>query len=88
MRPVNPKKSKVFSFLLGVIYGYRTAHMDLKVFPIEEFKEENLEGFEIYYLSKNRDEVSKNDPIEEPSHIVALKEDLEAKEVKIYIYKS
>ncbi len=88
MRPVNPKKSKVFSFLLGIVYGYRTANMELKVFSLEEFDPEDLDGFTVYYLSRERDEVKKNEPIEDPTHIVAIKEDVVEKKVVVYIYKA
>jgi len=88
VRPVNPKKSKTFSFLLGLIYGYRTADMDLKVFPLEEFKPEKHAGSDIYFLDKRRDIISKSEPIDSPTHIVVLKEDFEAKKVQLYIYKS
>ncbi|EDP76090.1 hypothetical protein [Hydrogenivirga sp. 128-5-R1-1] len=88
MKPINPKKSKVFSFLIGLIYGYRTADMELKVMPLEEFDPNNHEGFDVYFLDKKSDRVSKNEPIEEPSHIVAIFEDFEAKKVRLYIYKS
>ena len=88
MRPINRKKSKTFSFLLGLIYGYRSSDIELKVFPIEEFSTNKHEGFEFYFLDKKSDSVSKNEPIDNPTHIVALKEDFEAKKVRVYIYKS
>ncbi len=88
MRPINRKKSKVFSFLIGLIYGYRTADMELKVFPLSEFDPSMHEGFELYFLDKKSDRVSKNEPIDSPTHIVALFEDFEAKKVRLYIYKS
>ena len=88
MRPINSKKSKSFSFLLGLIYGYRTADMELKILSIEEFAEDLHPDFDIYYLDRKNDRVSKNGPIENPTHIVALKEDFEAKKVRIYIYKA
>ena len=88
MKPINPKKSRTFSFLLGLIYGYRTADMELKIFSIEEFDEEKHHDFNIYYLDKREDRVSKGEPIENPTHIVAIKEDFEAKKVRVYIYRS
>ncbi len=88
MRPVNPKRSKVFSFLIGLIYGYRIADMELKVFSLKEFRIEDLDGFEIYYLDKREDRVSKGKPLENPTHIVALKEDYSSKKVRVYIYKA
>jgi len=88
VKPINPKKSRTFSFLLGLIYGYRTADMELKIFSIEEFDEEKHHDFNIYYLNKEEDRVSKGEPIENPTHIVAIKEDFEAKKVRIYIYRS
>ncbi len=88
MKPINPKRSRTFSFLLGLIYGYRTADMELKILPIDEFEKSNLDGFTLYYLDRRKDVVSKNGPIREPTHIVALKEDFEAKKVRVYIYRS
>ncbi|WP_457601607.1 hypothetical protein [Hydrogenivirga sp.] len=88
MKPINSKKSKAFSFLLGLIYGYRTADMELKVLSLEDFDEKRHEGFNLYFLDRNSDRVSKNEPIENPTHIVAIREDFEAKKVKLYIYKS
>ncbi len=88
MRPVNPKKSKVFSFLVGLIYGYRTADMELRVLSMEEFSPEDLDGFSVYYLDRKRDMVSKGEPLEDPSHIVAIREDHTYKRVKVYIYKA
>lgn len=88
MKPINPKKNRAFSFLLGLIYGYRTADMELKVLSIEEFNENRHNDCNIYYLDKREDKVSKGKPIENPTHIVAIKEDFEAKKVRIYIYRS
>lgn len=88
MKPINTRKSKTLSFLIGLVYGYRTADMELKVFPLKEFRKENHKGFEIYYLSKEKDVVSKNEPIEDPTHIVALLEDIKAKKVRLYIYRA
>jgi len=62
--------------------------MELKIMPLGEFDPKNHEGFDIYFLDKKSDRVSKNEPIEDPSHIVALLEDFEAKKVRLYIYKS
>jgi len=87
VKPINTRKSKTLSFLIGLVYGYRTADMELKVFPLKEFRKENHKGFEIYYLSRRKDVVSKNEPIEDPTHIVALLEDIKAKKVRLYIYR-
>jgi hypothetical protein len=87
VKPINPKKNKTFSFLIGLIYGYRTADMELKVLPMEEFDPSLHEGCDIYFLDKRRDRVSKNEPLDEPTHVVVLKEDFELKKVKLYIYK-
>lgn len=88
MKPINPKKSKVFSFLLGLIYGYRTADFSLKRFNLREFDPENRPEGEVYYLDREKDLISKNQPIENPTHIVILHEDIEAKKVRVYIYKA
>lgn len=88
MKPINSRKSRAFSFLLGLIYGYRTADMELKVQPMDQFDESLHPDFDIYYLDRINDEVSKNEPLPNPTHIVALKEDFELKKVRIYIYKS
>ncbi len=86
-QPINRKKDKVFSFLLGLVYGYRTADMELKILALEDFKEENHEGEQIFYLNRKEGIVSKQKAIDNPTHVVALKEDTEAKKVKLYIYK-
>ncbi len=88
MRPINPKKSKVFSFLLGLVYGYRTADFSLKSFKMEDFDPEDHPEGDVYYLNREKDLISKNEPIEDPTHIVILKEDMEAKKVRIYIYRA
>ncbi|GAB6065428.1 hypothetical protein JCM9492_05200 [Aquifex pyrophilus] len=81
------KGDKVFNFLLGLIYGYRTVNMDMKIRPLSEFREEEYRDFTLYYLNKERGEVSKEKPLEDCSHIVAIKEDHEEKKVKIVIFK-
>ncbi len=86
-QPINKKKDKVFSFLLGLVYGYRSADIELKVFKLEEFSLEKHVGEQIFYLDKKKGIVSKGEPIENPTHIVALKEDFEDKKVKLFIYK-
>jgi len=88
VNPVNPNKSKVFSFLLGLIYGYRTADFSLKRLPLSEFNADDRPEGDVYYLNKRTDEISKNKPINNPTHIVIINEDREAKKVRIYIYKS
>ena len=88
MKPINTKKSKTFSFLLGLIYGYRTADFSLKTYKIDEFDPENHTDGDIYYLDKKGDVVSKNEPIKNPTHIVVLHEDIKNKKVRLYIYKA
>jgi hypothetical protein len=88
LRPINPKKSRVFSFLLGLIYGYRTADFSLKSLPMKEFDPANRPSGDVYYLNKKEDIISKNEPIENPTHVVIINEDLESKKVRIYIYKA
>ena len=81
------KGDKVFNFLLGLIYGYRTADLDMKIRPLSEFKEEDYEDFTVYYLNKKKGIVSKEEKIEEITHIVVIKEDKEEKKVRIVIFK-
>ncbi len=86
-QPINKKKDKVFSFLLGLVYGYRSADMELKVLSMGDFSAHKHEGHQLFYLNKEKGVVSKYQPIENPTHIVAIEEDLEEKKVKLYIYK-
>ncbi len=88
MKPINTRKSKTFSFLLGLIYGYRTADFSLSTLKIDEFTPEKHPEGKIYYLDKNSDIVSKDKPIENPTHIVVLHEDIKGKKVRLYIYKA
>jgi len=81
------KGDKAFSFLLGLIYGYREADIDMKVRPLSQFSPQDYEDFTLYYLDRRRGEVRKNEPLEEYTHIVALKEDREKKKVRIIIFK-
>ena len=81
------KGDKVFNFLLGLIYGYRTADLDMKIRPLSEFKEEDYEDFTVYYLNRKKGIVSKGKRIEEITHIVVIKEDKKEKKVKIVIFK-
>ncbi|WP_461829807.1 hypothetical protein [Aquifex sp.] len=81
------KGDKVFNFLLGLIYGYRTADLNMKVRPLSEFKKEDYEGYTIYYLNKQTGEVCKDQAPTEYTHVVALKEDKETKKVHLIIFK-
>ncbi len=87
MRPINPKRSRVFSFLLGLVYGYRTADMELKILPLNDFDPGKHRDCALYFLDRRTDRVSKNEPIENPTHVVVLKEDLPSRKVRIYIYR-
>jgi hypothetical protein len=86
-QPINRKKDKVFSFLLGLVYGYRSADMELKVLSLSEFDPYNHKDEQVFYLDRKRGMVKKNSPLENPTHIVTLREDLKEKKVKIFIYK-
>ncbi len=81
------KGDKVFNFLLGLIYGYRTEDINMKIKPLSEFKKENYEGYTIYYLNKQTGEVFKNEALSQYTHVVALKEDKETKKVHLVIFK-
>ncbi len=81
------KGDKVFNFLFGLIYGYRTADLNMKIRPLSEFKREDYEGYTIYYLNKQTGEVSKDEAPSEYTHVVALKEDRETKKVHLIIFK-
>lgn len=88
MKPINTKGKKVFSFLLGLVYGYRTADMELKVFPLSSFEPSLHREGDIYYLDRESDRVSKNEPLDDPTHVVVLTEDRTSGKVRIYIYRS
>ena len=81
------KGDKVFNFLLGLIYGYRTANMDMKIRPLSEFREEQYRDFTLYYLNREKGEVSK-EKLKNCTHIVAIKENYQEKKVKIVIFKN
>lgn len=87
MRPVNPKKSRVFSFLLGLIYGYRTADMELKILPLREFSPQRHPKGDLYYMDRREDRVSKGVPLNQPTHVVVLEEDHSSRKLRIYIYR-
>jgi len=81
------KGDKAFNFLLGLIYGYRTADIDMKVRPLEEFKEEEFSDYTLYYINRKSGEVKKGEKLPEYTHVVALREDIENKKVRIVIFK-
>jgi len=81
------KGDKVFNFLLGLIYGYRTADLHMKIRPLSEFRREDYEDYTIYYLNRKTGEVCKDEALSEYTHIVAIKEDRETKKVRLIIFK-
>ncbi len=81
------KGDKVFNFLLGLIYGYRSADLNMRIRPMSEFRSEEYEGFTLYYLNKKTGEVHKDKAPEEYTHVVALKEDRRTKKVHLIIFK-
>jgi len=87
VRPISTGRSRVFSFLLGLVYGYRTADMELRILSLEEFDPERHRDGDLYYLDRRSDRVSKNEPIERPTHVVVLREDPSSRKVRIYIYR-
>ncbi len=86
MKPLNLKGRKVFSFLLGLIYGYRRADIELKIFPMDKFSPP--EKGRVYYLNRKNDDISFGTPLREFTHIVVLKENKENRKLEISIYKS
>jgi len=79
-------KNKALAFILGLVYGYRQANMELVVRDIKSFSKDLHGGDKIYYISREKGEVY-DEFCEDVSHIYAIREDKESKKVILFVYK-
>ncbi|ADC89018.1 hypothetical protein Thal_0383 [Thermocrinis albus DSM 14484] len=86
MRKLEVNKDKSLAFLLGIIYGYRTAHIGLEIKDLTEFDKKNHINDRVYYLNRKSNTVS-SEELEEPTHICAIREEKQSGKVLIFIYK-
>ncbi len=87
MQRVETKGDKAIAFVLGLVYGYRNANFELKVFDIKEFCEENHIGDRVYYINRKKGEVYKC-YTKNTTHICVLKEDNINSKVVLFVYKN
>lgn len=85
MRKIDTKH-KALAFILGLVYGYRQANMELVVRDVKSFSEEIHRGDKVYYISKEKGEVY-DEFCDAVSHICAIREDMESKKVILFVYK-
>ncbi|MCS7171367.1 MAG: hypothetical protein NZ851_03525 [Aquificaceae bacterium] len=83
---IETKGNKAIAFLLGLVYGYRGADLQLSVKPIEDFCAEMHKDDIVYYLNRRSGETYQ-ELREEVTHVCVLREDKINGKVCIFIYK-
>ncbi|MFN3947780.1 MAG: hypothetical protein ACK4LA_06815 [Aquificaceae bacterium] len=84
MQRLKLEKDKALAFIVGLVYGYRNAPMELKILSLEEFSEDLHKEDKIYYLSRKEGRLCEG--MEEGvSHVCVIREEKE--KVKVFIYK-
>ncbi|MFN3813591.1 MAG: hypothetical protein ACK4SM_03095 [Aquificaceae bacterium] len=79
-------KNKALAFLLGLVYGYRGAHLELVLKDMEEFSEEEYKDCKVYYINRALGEVYSS-MREEVTHVCVLREDKVNRKIILLIYK-
>ncbi|ADO46167.1 MAG: hypothetical protein NZ527_00165 [Hydrogenobacter thermophilus] len=87
MRRIDTKGNKALSFVLGLVYGYRNASMELVVKDIKEFSQEEHTQDTVYYINRQTGEAYSSF-CDEVSHVCVIREDKINKKVVLFIYKS
>ncbi len=87
MQRIDTKGDKSIAFLLGLVYGYKNAQIELKVFDIKEFCKENHVDDKVYYINRKKGEVYEC-YTEDTTHICVLREDRVKGKVVLFVYKN
>ena len=78
---------KGLAFVMGLVYGYRNALLNLKVLPLSQFSREEHSEDRTYFINRKINAVF-TDPLEgDYTHVCVIREDKENKEVVLFIYK-
>ncbi|MFN3599450.1 MAG: hypothetical protein ACK4VK_06925 [Aquificaceae bacterium] len=85
MQRLKLEKDKALAFIVGLVYGYRNSHMELKVLSFDEFSEDLHREDKIYYINKEEGKLC-NSMEEGVSHVCVIREEKE--KVKVFIYKN
>ncbi len=80
-------ENKALAFILGLVYGYRGADLELVLKDIREFSEEEHNGCRIYYINRTLGEVY-HSMREEVTHVCVLREDKINKKTTLFVYKN
>lgn len=86
MQIVNTGKNRALAFILGLVYGYRKAHFELKVLNIEDFAEKNHLEDRVYYINRQKGEVY-DCYGEGTTHICEIREDKTGGKVVLFVYR-
>ena len=86
MTKIDTKTDKVLAFLLGIIYGYRGALVEVKRKDICQYNEEKHSKDRVYFINRKAGYVG-NVKSSEVTHICAIRENKEEKKVVIFLYK-
>ncbi len=86
MQRIDTRGDKSLAFLLGLVYGYRNAEFELKIFDLEHFCIENHLKDKVYYINRKSGELYEH-YTEETTHICAIREDKINGKVVLFVYK-
>lgn len=86
MNKIDTKGDKSIAFILGLVYGYRNVQFELKVFSLEDFREQNHLEDRVYYINRQKGEVYEC-YTEGITHICVLREDKINGKVQLFVYK-
>ncbi len=87
MIKIDTKGNKVLSFILGLVYGYRNADIELKILPIAEFSQERHLQDRCYFINKKTAQVYENPQEYEYTHVCVIREHKNSGKVMFFIYK-
>lgn len=87
MTKLYTKGNKALSFILGLVYGYRGADMELKILPMSAFSQEIHAKDKCYFVNRKTSDVYEKPQDGQYTHICVLREDKQNKKLYLFIYK-
>ncbi len=87
MIKIDTKGNKALSFILGLVYGYRNADIELKILPISSFSQENHVKDKCYFVNRETAQVYEKSEGCQYTHVCAIREDTKNKKVYLFIYR-
>ncbi len=87
MMRVDTKGNKALAFIMGLVYGYRSADFDIKVMPLVEFSPLEHAQDRCYFVNKKTGGVFLSPSEGEYTHVCAVREDRQRDKVVLFIYR-